>query len=1261
MFKKIIILLLILVTCLSIKSYAQYVDKTPMFKVGIFGNIYNTSVGGSLSSGTDWFFLISEQGWSTPNFDLGTVNVYDSLCRYANYSPSLRKHWATYSNATQCIYRDTAYLNAAFIFDSLAGADGTDDDTITITGGRKIVWEDMFVHIADSTILFGAGTRTEKTISGNVGYLLDDETGDAPETSILTALTALKDDNLSTSALSTSLTDYFSVGGDFGSDTTWLDQILIKDISTGDSLDEAYDTCQIYTSIDNSTWILYSGIHASRDAVTAIHTTTITLAIPVRTRYWKAHFKDGLRTKTGNPLNITEVMTYSNEIRLINADSLRIAGRDSLTRFPIFSGGAWGNVAGGTLYPTGKEHLFNLYDSVVANIVARANTRIMDEHAAYLGVDSAIYSLGYDNMLIGNAGYGTNQSSYWSSSLKTSTGGQDASNVEWDITIAGVNCRPLIAPNPDSLSYGYINVCRETADLFGPKGYFLPINLSNTTNPYLKRYADIANDSVLRFELEMRGGDLVGLTYTSAGFQNVIKQVDTLYKYAKTSGVGIDYRMITSTCWAGDVWPTQASCTSADTLTHALGNILATKALTSFLWVMHPGHTSFKYGRNIFANKTIDGTVKKWNWRWYKLFELDLGNQIDSSLAGRIDSIKTDTSGITGRHVLLRKYDRGLILFMPVITDLTADTIIGITRINLGQAINELKANGPDAVDTVYNDSGVIYIAPGTGRIFKYVDQAPSITDRTQDTSYVGTSFNIQYGVYEESEVCSLKVYFNDSLLKTDLMPGGCVADHEIPEADTVIAYTPVAVDTGLSHYEVKIYDDSGHVRDTSISVYVDIPNVVTPQLITYISGGIDTVDVPDTIFYSMTGNDIFIADTMWFSINNGTTYPYLVGYHETEPTDTFMVWTPSKTQETIQGKFKLRTWSHHPSDPHGDISRTTYNTTTMSYIWIDTTIDYFGWRLDSGTIPGYQINAKGSLWLWKYTTPTFSAGVSVFLDSAAAWLTANGTGIDTVYYAIYKSDGTGGAPKTPLARSIDSSLTNGVSHDIPERLRYSFDPTTVLESNTDYWVGLWVYADSTETPAHAHYGADFWPISDTAATNKPLRYLNSGWLTPEERILPDNPTWNSSTAKNLMTKVYYHTRTNYIDTVPPVIDSIRPATDTFITGISNALTVYMSDTSANTNAEERLASCTLRINNQYGSDTIIYDTTYGFEVRYITKVKDYLWRSQDTGNSYLVATVVDTGENVKRDSVVYLVKAPLTWLQKLGLKLLSIFGVSVR
>ncbi len=1046
------LLLSILLVLLSTVCYAQYVDKTPMFKVGIFGNIYNTSVGGSLSSGTDWFFLISEQGWSTPSFDLGAVNVYDSLCRYANYSPSLRKHWATYSNATQCIYRDTAYLNAAFIFDSLAGADGVDDDTLTITGGRKIVFEDMFIHIADSTITFGVGTRTKKTPSAT-SYSLDDESGSAPETSTLTSLSALKDNDTFVVVLSTATTDYYSIGGDFGFDTTWLDQILIKDSTLGESLDETYDTCQVYYSVDNSTWTLYAGISPIRirNSTTGIGTTTVTLVSPIRARYWKLHFKDGLRTLTGNALRVTEIMAYSNVIRLINADSLRIAGRDSLTRFPIFSGGAWGNVEGGTLYPTGKEHLFNLYDSVVANIVARANTRIMDEHAAYLGVDSAIYSLGYDNMLIGNAGYGTNQSSYWSSSLKTSTGGQDASNVEWDITIAGVNCRPLIAPNPDSLSYGYINVCRETADLFGPKGYFLPINLSNTTNPYLKRYADIANDSVLRFELEMRGGDLVGLTYTSAGFQNVIKQVDTLYKYAKTSGVGIDYRMITSTCWAGDVWPTQASCTSADTLTHALGNILATKALTSFLWVMHPGHTSFKYGRNIFANKTIDGTVKKWNWRWYKLFELDLGNQIDSSLAGRIDSIKTDTSGITGRHVLLRKYDRGLILFMPVITDLTADTIIGITRINLGQAINELKANGPDAVDTVYNDSGVIYIAPGTGRIFKYVDQAPSITDRTQDTAYVGTEFNIIYGVYEESKVCSLRVYFNDSLLIDDNLAGGCVYDHAISLADTVVAYIPVATDTGLSHYEVIIYDDSGHVRDTSINVYVGLTNIVIPTIITYASGGIDTVEVPDTVLYSMTGDDVFVADTMWFSIDGGTTYPYIVGSHETEPTDTSMIWTPSKTQETTQGRFKLRTWSHHPADPHGNVSRTVYTNTNMNYIWVDTTIFYFGSATKSTST--WQ-RGNGSLTAVSYTMVTYS-GCIAYLDSMEIIINPNWGGPDTVFGAIYAS--TGGVPGALIAAS-DSTIST-TDDTVTVWIMVHFPEGITLTSNTSYYVATAMFS----------------------------------------------------------------------------------------------------------------------------------------------------------------------------------------------------------
>ena len=665
--------------------------------------------------------------------------------------------------------------------------------------------------------------------------------------------------------------------------------------------------------------------------------------------------------------------------------------------------------------------------------------------------------------------------------------------------------------------------------------------------------------------------------------------------------------------------------------------------------------------------------------RWYNIYEVDLGlpdaytrvlytfgnrNWVrDTTIAGNEDTKETDSTYL---YIWQRNYDdsNNVVLLMTCSDGRWGRTAIAPygtafqKTVSLEEYYYPINANGETSATSVNS----VVLTPYEAFIGTKKGIRPStIIDRTVTSANANSAMNITFGIDDDNTICSLAVYFNDSLVKYNIFSGTCTAVGDMVNGDTVVPYTPICSDVGESHWIIKAFNSVGGARYDTNDITIGVANIVSPTLTTYAIGGTDTVDAISTVTYTLSGDLTFIADTLWFSKDGGVTYPIVFDYHTSEPTtgDTIMTRTITRNDTTQNGKFKLRVWSDDPTC--GEVSKTVYSTGIMNYIWVDTTINYFGWRLDSGTTPGSQLNSKGVLRLWKYTTPIFAAGVTAFLDSSALWCSANGVGIDTVYYAIYKSDGTAGAPKTPLARSLDSSLTNGTSDAIPERLRYSFDPTTVLESNTNYWVGLWVYGDSTEIPSHSQYGVHFWPISDTTANNKPLKYLSSGFLTPEERTLPNNPSWSSTTTYNLMTKVFYHTKANYIDTVPPVIDSIIPVTDTFITGISNALIAYMSDTSANANAEERLASCTLKINNQYGIDTTIYDTAYGSEVRYITKVKDYLWRSQDTGNAYFVVAIVDTGGNVTRDSVAYLVKAPLTWLQKLGLKLLSIFGVSVR
>jgi hypothetical protein len=653
--------------------------------------------------------------------------------------------------------------------------------------------------------------------------------------------------------------------------------------------------------------------------------------------------------------------------------------------------------------------------------------------------------------------------------------------------------------------------------------------------------------------------------------------------------------------------------------------------------------------------------------RWYNIGEVDLGLP-DGKLTivdtfGTInyvhdtttypDTKETDSSYL---FVWERYYDdsNNIVLLMTCSdgrwgrTPITAYTTSIEKTISLGEYFYPISDSGETSAVSVNS----VTLSPYEAFIGTKKGIRPSvIIDRTAASANANTEMNIIFGIDDDNTICSLLVYFNDSLVSRNTFSGVCTAVGDMINSDTVIPYTPICSDVGEAHWIVHAFNSVEGARYDTNDITIGVANIVSPTLVTYATGGTDTVDAVSTITYTLSGDLTFIADTLWFSKDGGITYPIVFDYHTSEPGtgDTIMAKIITREDTTQNGKFKLRVWSNDPTC--GVVSKTIYSTGIMNYIWVDTTVNYIGG--DSGTTyntSAYQAKQKGTIWLAKDTTPVTTS--TIFVDSGWLFASANGAGVDTIFMAIYDDNGTSGYAKTPIARSVDSDLTTPPSDATAETLRFTFPANTILNSNSPYWIGGWVFPDSGAT---GWYGAHiFWELPKTHPGNYISRAVD---YYPN---LPDTQFINTSNAA-WYGKLFYHTRASYADTVFPVIDSICPASDTFITGISNALTIYMSDTSTNANAEERLASCTLRINNQYGTDTVIYDTTYGSEVRYITKVKDYLWRSQDTGNSYLVATVVDTGGNVKRDSVVYLVKVPLTWLQKLGLKLLSIFGVSIR
>lgn len=747
----------------------------------------------------------------------------------------------------------------------------------------------------------------------------------------------------------------------------------------------------------------------------------------------------------------TVTFTVATITRVINADSLRAAGSDSLTRFPIFSAGIWRNVdSSDPFYPTGGEFLFRIKDSVVASIIARGAEMLLDSCTQNYGMTNQLKSLGYDNMglyLSGNC-----QTPYWQPNYISSTGGDYSGDVEWDIIgdETSLNIRPLIAADCNDCNEGYYNVVEATADRFDASihDYKLQINLSNTPASIAYDYALRANDSTVLFGLELRGNDLIYYPSTSSQWKLVVDLIDTTYTGSPTGGCTLEYRQVIDKNWCADVEP--SPCTSdplnPDTLTEAWGNWQATVALASFLWIQRWDHTYFNYGRSVYRLSDTYPIGLYWNDRWYVGFETDFGMPVDTSAVGRLDST------IAGEKIFLRIYTKGGVAWCP--NNHAFDTNAASTRLDLGKTFYEIVFDGPDAVDTVFNDSGIIYIRPQTGRVWLWGDQPPIIINRTAAETDVGVEIDLTVSIDEASNVCSTKVYFNSDLIASQNYGDTvCIPVASFGDADTIFPYTPDGDDIGNSTWEVYCWDDSGKVGYKSFDIFVNLPNMVIPTVATM--DAVDTVNFLDTVFYSLEGTNSFVAAVCSISIDGGDTYlPELVGSQMFEPTDTIFIWTPDQAHVSDACMVKICAISY--DETYGNKSACD-ESNLFQYVWVDTTISWCG-----------SVDSTGTMWQWTYGMGAFTQWTmqetisgTIYLDSIMAKVSDNSTPDDTLFAAVYSD--VSDAPYDLLETSDSVVFTTGFG--VYTWVTMPFSGNIVLDSGAVLWFGVWSF------PSENFYG----------------------------------------------------------------------------------------------------------------------------------------------------------------------------------------------
>lgn len=798
-------------------------------------------------------------------------------------------------------------------------------------------------------------------------------------------------------------------------------------------------------------------------------------------------------------------------LRTINVDSLTTLGKDSLTRVCIFSADSWRTTPDSVMYPNGNEQLTNVMNDTALWVIRAAMVLSLDSSSVYIGTTNNMQCFGIDNMYIDASGSACRQTSYWQAEYRQSWGGSHASHYEWaelgDIEDATVY---------DTLPYQYIRSIELLVDTFDTRGYQVSVNTSNTYTNWLYEYNLVMNDSVGRCGGELRGNDLTYYAYGESAWNNVVNWVDTAYAGQPNGTYAIEYRIVANECWCGDIEDTPCSCDPADNLTRSWGAWQFSYSLASFLWVQHYDHTMMYFGRSAFTSMTVPGylledgapdSTLKWSKRWWgSVAGLDLGEPIDNSAVGRLDSLLWDTTGAEQFHVLLRVYDNGVAGWIP---NNSGDTSL-VVEVDLGKIVDLIYPSSTDqnSADTTHYASGIVEMRPEHGYIWMFGDQAPVVVDRTADSVAVGdATFQIIFGLEENYNICSLETRWNGVLQDSNLY-SPCIPVSSIPNGDTVISVTPVIADTGSAEIEIQASDDSSHVRYDTISVEVYVGSSLVPILETHIGGFIDTVLFPDTIFYGIdsaggVGAYSFDSVVAYLSIDGGATYPTRIAASSTAPTtDTLLIWNPVRSDTTAEARIKLMIWSNHPE--FGTVFNEVYSTSNYSYIYDDTSIAYFGGV--TGTGAGYSV-WDSALAVSKFElVPSFEG--TIYGDSVEFFGKTNYKSNHAIWGVIYTDVG---GPSALVAQTPDSGLFTAPSNAL-DSFVLALPANTVLTAG-NYFIGALVMDSVAGNP--------ILEICDTTVEDTYYKYDAAASWGVAPSTFPGDATRDQSFANKY--RIYYH------------------------------------------------------------------------------------------------------------------------------------------